>query len=71
MSRGGMSPQLSEAEVRRRILLSKSNIPGDSTDKDMHYESIGHRKAMKYLRESCYHHIECSVSNSLAALIRK
>ena len=28
-------------------------------------------EAEKYLRESCYHRIKCSVANSLAALIRK
>ena len=28
-------------------------------------------EAQKYLRESCYHRIECSVANFLAALMRK
>ena len=44
---------------------------GDSIDKDTHHESIGQREAMKYLRESLYHHIEYSVANSLATLMRK
>ena len=60
-----------QAEVRKCKLLSRSNVPGDSIDKDIHYKSTGQKKAMKYLRESCCHRIECSVTNSLAALMRK
>ena len=37
----------------------------------MHHERTGQMGAMKYLRESCCHRIECSVTNSLAALMRK
>ena len=47
----------------------QGNVPGDSIDKDTHHESTGQREAVKYLRESYYHRIECSVTNSLAALI--
>ena len=47
----------------------QSNISRDSIDKDTHHESIGQREAMKYLRKSCYHRIECSAANSLIALI--
>ena len=47
------------------------NIPRDSIDKDIHHEGIGQKGTMKYLRESCYHRIECSVTYSLAALIWK
>lgn len=46
----------------------QSNILGVSIDKDARHGGMG---AMKYLRENCYYHIECSVSNSLAALMRK
>ena len=46
----------------------QSNILGISIDKDACH---GGMEAMKYLRESCYHRIECSVVNSLAALMRK
>ena len=60
-----------QAEVRKCKLLSRSNVPGDSINEDIHYESRGQKKAMKYLRESCCHRIECSVTNSLAALMRK
>ena len=49
----------------------QSNVPGDSIDKDTHHESTGQRETMKYLRESCYHRIECFVANSLAALMWK
>ena len=69
--RRGLLPQLSKAKVRRCGLPSRSNIPGDSIDNNTHYESIGKRKAMKYLREICYHRIKCSTANSLIALMWK
>ena len=50
-----------------------STLKGDtlkgSTDKDKHQGSIGQMEAKKYLRESCYYHIECSAANPLAALM--
>ena len=49
----------------------KSNFPDNSTNEDKYQEGIGQRKAVEYLRESCYHRIECSAANSLAALMRK
>jgi len=49
----------------------QDNILGDFINKDKHYRSIGQREVLKYLRESCYHRIECSVANSLATLMRK
>ena len=49
----------------------KSNVPDNYTNKDKYPEWIGQREAMKYLRENCYHRIECSAANSLAALMRK
>ena len=67
----GLLPWPGKAEVKRCRLPSRGNVPRDSIDKDTHHESTGHRKAMKYLRESCYHRIEYSVTNSLAALMRK
>ena len=66
-----MPPRLSKAEVRRSGLPSRSKVPGDSIDKDIHHESTGQMKLMKYLRESSYHRIKYSVANSLAALMRK
>ena len=49
----------------------KSNVPDYSTDEDKYQEEIGQREAMKYLRESCYHLIEYSTTNSLAVIMRK
>ena len=49
----------------------KSNVLDNSTDEDKYQKGTGQREAMKYLRESCYHRIECSASNPLAALMRK
>ena len=49
----------------------QGNVPRDSIDKDTHHESTRQREAMEYLRENCYHCIECSVTNSLATLMRK
>ena len=48
-----------------------SNVPENSIDYDKYQEGTGQREAIKYLKESCYHRIECSVANSLAALMRK
>ena len=48
-----------------------SDILRSSIDKGMRYERIGEMGAEKYLRESCYHRIKCSVANSLAVLMRK
>ena len=49
----------------------QEDVSGDSIDKDTHHEGTGQRGTMKYLRESCYHRIECSITNSLTALMRK
>ena len=49
----------------------KSNVPDNSIDEDKYQEGTGQREAMKYLRESYYHHIECSEANPLAVLKRK
>ena len=49
----------------------KSNVPDHSMDEDKYQEGTRQTKAMKYLRESCYHRIECSAANSPAALMRK
>ena len=49
----------------------QSNILRDSVDKDTHHESTRKKEVMKYLKESCYHRIECSAANSLAALMWK
>ena len=51
--------------------IIQNDIPGNFVDNDMYYEHIGQMGAGKYLRENCYHRIECSVANSLAVLMRK
>ena len=35
----------------------------------MHCELTGQMGVKKYLRKSCYHHIECSATNSLATFM--
>ena len=49
----------------------QSDIPGSSIDKDIYYERTEQMGVGKYLKESCYHRIECFAANSLAALMRK
>ena len=70
VARGVVSPWIDEAQIKC-ISYVQSDFSGNSTDKDMYYERIGEMEAQKYLRESCYHRIECSVANFLAALMRK
>ena len=49
----------------------QSDFLGNSNDKDVHHKRTRKMGTRKYLRESCYHCIECSVTNSLATLISK
>ena len=60
-----------QSRGRKMWSAIKSNIPDRSMDKDKYQEGTGQRKATKYLRKSYYHHIKCSATNSLAALMRK
>ena len=41
MIRGGILPRLSETEIRKCDLPSRSNVLGDSIDKNKHHESTG------------------------------
>ena len=45
----------------------KSNVLDHSVDEDKYQEETGQRKAMKYVRKTCYHCIEYSATNSLTA----
>ena len=49
----------------------QNDIPRSFSDRDVRHKRTRRRGIPKYLRESYYHHIECSVANSLAALMRK
>ena len=83
MKKWGLVMRVQEGGPRRNAFLAKqsrgqkvwsaiqSNVPGDSIDKDTYYRSTRQKGTMKYLRESYYHHIEYSVTNSLTALIWK
>ena len=49
--------------------IVQSDIPGNSTDRDVHYEHTRRMEARKYLRKGCCHRIKCSIANFLAALM--
>ena len=78
-----MNEKVGEDKPRKSISLAKKSrgqkvcsiiqgdIPWNSIDKDIRYERTGQMGGGKYLRKSCYHRIEYSVTNSLAALMRK
>ena len=67
-----MNASLAEQSQSPKVWSTiQGNVLGDSIDKDKHHRSVGQREVLKYLRESCYHRIKCSVANSLAALMRK
>ena len=59
------------------MIKSSSNIhftnqgdhPRSSSDKDVHCKHTKDMGTQKYLRESCYHHIECTAATFLAAFI--
>ena len=52
-------------------LNDQSDLSGNSNDRDVCHKCTRKIETQKYLRESYYHRIECSVANSLAALMRK
>ena len=49
----------------------QSDLLGSSNDRDVCHKHTRKMGTQKYLRESCYHRIECFVANSLATLMRK
>ena len=68
---GGLRRDASSAKQGRDQKVQfalQGDVLGVSIDKDTRHGSMG---AMKYVKESCYHRIKCSVANSLAALMRK
>ena len=67
-------PRRSISSVKRKngqkvCSVIQDDVPGSSIDKDMHYKRTGQMEAKKYLKKSCYHRIECSATNSLAAFM--
>ena len=48
---------------------NQCDLLGSSSDKDMHHKCIRMIGTQKYLRESCYHRIECIAATFLAAFM--
>ena len=47
----------------------QDDLPISSSDKDVHHEHTRRKGTRKYLRESCYHHIEYIVATFLATFM--
>ena len=45
------------------------DFPGSSSDKDEHHKRIRMMGTQKYLRKSCYHRIECTITIFLTAFM--
>ena len=61
-------------QVKHRSYIDpndQSDLLGSSNDRDVCHKRTRKTGTQKYLRENCYHRIECSVANSLATLMRK
>ena len=75
--------ELYSSYPRRNFLLGHSksgsnihftnqcDLPRNSNDKDMHYKHTKEIGTQKYIRESCYHGIECTAATFLAAFMLK
>ena len=48
---------------------NQGDLPGNSSDKDVHHTPIRMMGTQKYIRKSCYHHIECTAATFLAAFM--
>ena len=48
---------------------NQGDLPGNSSDKDVHHKHIRMMETQKYLRESYYHSIECTAATLLAAFM--
>ena len=63
---------LEPAKNRSNTYLNdQSDLPVKFNDKNIPHKHMRRKKTQKYLKESCYHCIECSVANSLATLMKK
>ena len=47
----------------------QSDLRGSSSDRDVHHEHTRRKGTQKYLRENCYHRIECTAATFLTAFI--
>jgi len=50
---------------------NQGNLSRNSSDRDVHHKHTKRRETQKYLKESCYHHIECTTATFLAAFMWK
>ena len=48
---------------------NQGDIRGSSSDKDVHHKGIRMMETQKYLRERCYHRIECTTATFLAVFM--
>ena len=48
---------------------NQGDLPRNSSDRGVHYEHTRKRGTQKYLKESCYHRIECTTATFLAAFM--
>ena len=48
---------------------NQGDIPGSSSDKDVHHKRIRMMETQKYLRERCYHRIECTAATFLTVFM--
>ena len=48
---------------------NQGDLLGSSNDKEVHHKRIRMMGTQKYLRESCYHRIECTTTTFLAAFM--
>ena len=48
---------------------NQGDLPRNSSDRDVHHEHTRRRGTQKYLRENCYHRIECTAATFLTAFM--
>ena len=48
---------------------NQSDLPRNSSDRDVHHEHTRRKGTQKYIRESCYHRIKCTATTFLAAFM--
>ena len=50
---------------------NQGDLSGNSSDKDVHHKRIRMMGTQKYLRESCYHRIKCTITTLILHLCGK